>query len=126
VQDVEAGDLCNRGGADCNFGSAGSANRGAGLLAFFRRELFGIVDQGGEAARNARRKNHGGGDHWAGQGAAAHLIHAGNASASLSFDSEVRHGRILADAFRVATVWGSLVRAVRAGQPFGCLWADRY
>ena len=56
-------------------------------------QLLGVVEQGGEFARDAGGKNHGGGDHRSGERASADLVHSGDAPPGGFFQREVRHGR---------------------------------
>ena len=69
-------DLGDRGGGDGDLAPVPSTQRRERGLALLRGEALGIVEQGGEVARDAGGEDHGGGDDRAGEWAAPHLVHA--------------------------------------------------
>jgi hypothetical protein len=97
VQDIESPDLGHRGGTDRDLGSAGGTDRFERDQSFLGRELFRIVDQYGEPARDSSREHHGRGKHRAGQRATPDLIDPGDTSAGLLFQPERRHPGAIAD-----------------------------
>ena len=98
VEDVEAENLGDGGGADGDL-RAGAAEEGCvGGVPRGRAQGLAVVDEGAEAAGHAIAEDDGTGDHGAGEGAAAHFIDAGDPAAMGAFKLVVGTHRVVRSA----------------------------
>ena len=95
VEDVEAEDLGDGGGADGDLDAGAAEEGGVGGIPRRGAQGLAVVDQRAEAARHAVAEDDGAGDDGAGQGPTADLIDAGDAAAMGAFELVVgTHGRV--------------------------------
>ncbi len=91
VQDVDADDLTDGGGADADFGGPGGAQGGEGGQPLLGRQLLRVVEQACEPARHPVREHDGRRDDRPGKRPPADLVDAGDPPAGLLLQGEVGH-----------------------------------
>lgn len=114
MKDVEAGDLVDRGGAEADLDPGGRAQRGPGADAGGGIERLAVVDQGTQAAGDARGEDDGGGDDGARERTAAGFIDPCDAAAVATLEREARRHQTASRAWVAAAWQGSMTGTPQA------------